>query len=141
MSTTFEIGRIPAASRRDFSQSGDGDGCAGAEVPGAADDLARLALADVHPRELQAVRVRVLLGLEHAPHAEPVEVAVDLRNADPLDSLDLRGRDRELGRKLVDRERDRNVLAQPADRDFQNWRRTRRSPSQSSRMSGISWRS
>ena len=47
----------------------DTDGGAGAEVPGAADDRARLALADVDLRDLQAVGVRVLLGLEHAADA------------------------------------------------------------------------
>ena len=41
------------------------DRVAGAEVPGAAHDLARLALPHVDARELQAVGVRVLAGLEH----------------------------------------------------------------------------
>ncbi len=52
----------------------DRDGRAGAEVPRAADDRARLALADVDLRQLESVGVRVLHGLEHAPDAEAPEV-------------------------------------------------------------------
>ena len=43
----------------------DRDFRARAEVPGAADDLVRLVLADVDLRQLQPVRVRMLLRLEH----------------------------------------------------------------------------
>ncbi len=111
---------------------------AGAEVPGAAHDLARLALPHVHPAELQPVRVRVLLGLEHLADAEEAEVAVLVRHASPLDSLDLGGRDREARGELVERHLDGYVVAEPGDRDSQNCLSTRRSPSQRARMSGKS---
>ena len=45
-----------------------------AEVPGAAHDLARLALPHVHLAELELVGVRVLSGLDDAPDAEEAEV-------------------------------------------------------------------
>ena len=116
----------------------DRDRRAGAEVPGAADDLARLALPHVHPAELQPVRVRVLLRLEHLADAEEAEVAVLVRHASPLDSLDLGGRDREPRGELVERHLDGHVVAKPGDRDSQNCLSTRRSPSQRARMSGKS---
>ena len=59
----------------------DRDGRARAEVPGAADDLARLALPHVHRAELEPVGVRVLARLEHAADAEEAEVAVDVGHA------------------------------------------------------------
>ena len=117
----------------------DGDGGAGAEVPGAADDRARLALADVDLRDLETVGVRVLLGLDDLPDLEEVEVAALVRDAARLDVLDLGGRDGEPRRELVERHVDRDVVAQPGDRDaHQNCLSTRRSPSQSARMSGMS---
>ena len=54
----------------------DRDRRAGAEVPRAADDLARLALPHVDPAELEPVGVRVLAGLEHLADEEAAEVAV-----------------------------------------------------------------
>src|SRR4051812_40452867 len=84
----------------------------------------------------------MLLGLEHTADAEPLKVAVCLGDADPLDPFDFGGGNRELGSELVERQLERHVLAQPADRDaHQNCLSTRRSPSQSARMSGMSWRS
>ena len=62
---------------------------AGAEVPRAADDLARLALADVDLAELEPVGVRMLPRLEHAADAEEAEVAVDVGDAAADDPLDL----------------------------------------------------
>ena len=59
------------------------------EVPGAADDLPRLLLADVDAAELQRGRRRMLAGLEHVPDAEEAEVSADVGNAAPLDALDL----------------------------------------------------
>ena len=88
-----------AAAREHGAGERDGDRRAGAEVPGAADDLARLALAHVDPAELQPVGVRVLLRLEHRADAEEAEVAVLVGDAAPLDALDLGGRDREPRRR------------------------------------------
>jgi len=128
------------AAREHRARERDGDRGALAEVPGAADDLPRLALTDVHPTELEPVGVRVLGGLQHLAHAEEAEVAVGVRDAAPLDALDLRGRDRQPGRQLVERHLDRDVVPQPGDRDaHQNCVRTLRSPSQSARMSGKSY--
>src|SRR5207253_9408382 len=63
-------------------------------------------------------------------------------DAVPLDPLDLGRRDRELRRELRQRHLQRHVLTQPARRHaHQNCLSTRRSPSQSARMSGMSWRS
>ena len=104
------------AGRQDGSRQGNADGGARAEVPGAADDLPGIALADVHLAELQAVRVGMLDSVEHAAHAEEPEVAVNVRNADRLDSVDLAARDHEAVRDLLDRHLDRDVLPQPAHR-------------------------
>ena len=123
----------PRAGQRDRHRR------ARAEVPGAADDLARLALPHVDPAELEPVGVRVLLGLEHAPDPEEPEVAVLVGHAAALDPLDLGGRDREPLRQLRQRHLERDVLPQPGDRDPQNCLSTRRSPSQSARMSGKSY--
>src|SRR5438270_80451 len=67
--------REPVCERRAGER--DRDLCAGAEVPGTADDLRRLALADVDTTDLQPVGFRVLLGLEHVPDTEEAEVALD----------------------------------------------------------------
>ena len=114
-----------------------GDRRAGAEVPRAADDLARLALPHVDPAELQAVGVRVLAGLDDAPDEKVLEVAVGVGDAAPRDPLDLDGRDGEPVGERAQRHVEGDVLAQPRDRDLhQNWPRTRRSFAQSRRMSG-----
>ena len=52
------------AAREDGAGQRDRDRRPGAEVPGAADDLARLALAHVHAAELEPVGVRVLARLD-----------------------------------------------------------------------------
>ena len=120
----------------------DRDVRAGAEVPGATDDLARLPLSDVDRAELQPVGVRVLAGLEHEPDAVEAEVAVDVRHAAVRDPLELEGRDRQPLADLAGRGVDLDVLAQPGDGDLhQNCRRSRRSFSQSARRSGIPCRS
>ena len=67
----------------------DRDRVAGAEVPGAADDLARLALPHVHPAELEAIGVRVLVGSDDEPDAEEPEVAVGVLNPATDDAIDL----------------------------------------------------
>ena len=96
------------------------------------------ALPDVDLAQLQPVCVRMLDGVEHASDAEEPEVAVDVRDADGLDPVDLAGRDDEPVRELADRHLDRDVVPQPADGDsHQNCLRTRRSFSQNMRMSGM----
>ena len=63
----------------------DRDRVSGAYVRRAADDLRRLAIADVDPAEAEAVGVRVRARLEHPTHNEPLERA----HAVVLDALDL----------------------------------------------------
>ena len=58
-----------------------------AEVPRAADDLARLALPDVDAAELKPVGVRVLPRLDDAADTEEAEVAVHVRRPEPVDTL------------------------------------------------------
>ena len=79
----------------------DTDGRADAEVPGAADDRARLALADVDLGDLEPVGVRVLLGLDDAADPEQAEVAALVGDAARVDPLDLGGGDREPRRELA----------------------------------------
>ena len=67
-------GRVGAGQQR--ARKRDGDGRARAEVPRAAHDLARRALAHVDLAELEAVGVRVLACLEHLADEEALEVAV-----------------------------------------------------------------
>ena len=81
---------------------------AGAEVPGAADDRVRPVLPHVYGRQLQPVGVRVLLGLEHVPDAEELEVAGDAHAVDPVH---LGRRDRERVRDLLRARLDAHVLA------------------------------
>ena len=81
----------------------DGHGRARAEVPGAADDLARLALPHVDAAELKPVGVRMLLRLDDLAHAEKPEIAVLVVHAAALDAVDLGRRDREPGRQLLER--------------------------------------
>ena len=105
------------AVRKDGARQRDGDGRAGTEVPGATDDRARIALADVDPGQLQPVGVRVLDRVEHAADEEAPEVAVGVDHTARLDALDLRGRDRQPRRELVERHRERHVLGEPGERD------------------------
>ena len=124
------------AAGHDAAGEHDGDRCAGAEIPGTADDRARLAVAHVDLRQLQLVGVRVLGSLEHTTDAKEPEVAVDVRDAAAHDAVDLAAREDELARKLLERPVESDVLAQPGDRDVQNCPSTRRSFSQNARRSG-----
>ena len=86
----------------------DGDGRAGAEVPGAADDLARLALAHVDRGRAGAGR-RSGASPPRAPcptRKRPRLPSV-VGDAAALDPLDLGGRDREPRRELVERHLER----------------------------------
>ena len=80
--------RDPVRQHRAWER--DGDGRADAEVPGAADDRARLPLADVDLRQLQPVGVRMLLRLEHAADAEEIDVAAVVGDARGNEALDFR---------------------------------------------------
>jgi hypothetical protein len=99
--------------RQHRSRQCDGDRRAGAEVPRAADDRARLALPHVDAAQLQPVGVGVFLRREDAPDAEQLEVAVRVGDADALDPVDLGGRHRQPVRKLGERHVDRDVVAEP----------------------------
>ncbi len=118
------------------------DGRARAEVPGAADDRARLPVADVDARQLQPVRVRMLACLQHLADHEVLEVAAGVGHAAPDDTVDLAAREDEPPRELLDRQVEVDVLPQPRDGHLhQNCPRTRRSFSQNMRRSGRPWRS
>ena len=58
------------------TRQGDCNSRALAEVPGAADDLARLAFADIDAAELKAVGVRMLAGLHDPADPEQAEISV-----------------------------------------------------------------
>ena len=106
-----------AAVEQRRARQRDGDGVARAEVPGAAHDLARRALPHVDLRELQAVGVRVLAGLEHVPGDDQLLDAVDRGQAAALDALDLVAREREARDELVERrQRAAEVIGQPLHR-------------------------
>ena len=120
----------------------NGNRRAGAEVPGAADDLARLAFTDVDLAELELVRVRMLPRLEHRAHAEVPQVAVDVGNADLDQAFDIEGRHGQPVCDLVGGRVHPDVLTQPREGStHQNWVSSRRSSRQSSRKSGMPWRS
>ena len=93
-------------------------GRAGPEVPGPADDLARLGLADVDAAELELVRVRVLARLDDPADEEAAEVAVLVGDTDPVHPLDLGARDRQPLRELGGRRLERDVLTQPGERNL-----------------------
>ena len=95
-----------------------GDGCARPEVPGPADDLARLALPDVDPAELQPVGVRVRLGRDDTADDEAAEVGAVIGHADVDDLLDLERRDGETSGDLRDGGGRVDELTEPADRDL-----------------------
>ena len=128
--------RKPRAGQRDRDRG------AGAEVPRAADDLARLSLAHVHLAELEPVGVRVLAGLEDLADEEETVVAVLVDRPARLDRVHLGRADAEPLGQLADGHRQRDVVAQPRQRDpHQNCLRTRRSFSQNGRRPGTAWRS
>ncbi len=126
-----------ASVREERARERDCDRRARPEVPGAADDLARLGLAHVDPAQLEAVGVWVLARLDDSTDAVEPEVPVGVGNAAANDALDLGGGDREPVGHVLDRRRERDVVAQPRDRYLhENCLRRRRSFSQSWRMSG-----
>ena len=127
------------AARQRRAGERDGHGRAGAEVPGAADDLARLALADVDPAELEPVGVRVLPRLEHlARRGSSPRFPSSSGDAAALDRPRPRpSRSRAASRAPRAACRAATYSRSQRDRDaHQNCLRTRRSPSQSARMSG-----
>ena len=95
------------------ARQGDRDGCALAEVPGAADDLARLPLPHVDPAQLEPVRVRMLSGLDHAADEVAAVVSVLVGDAAVGDALDLAGGDGEAVDDLLRGRVHVDVLAQP----------------------------
>ena len=116
---------------------------AGLEVPGAADDLSRIALSDVDLADAQPVGVRMRPDIQHRSDEETAEIAVDVRDADVANLLHVvERRDREPFGDLLRRGVDGDVLAEPGERcAHQNCPRNRGSFRQSSRRSGIPWRS
>ena len=120
------------------ARQGHGDRGAGLEVRRAADDLARIAVAHVDRAEAEAIGVRVLLARQHAAHPVELEAAGD---AAPVERLELRPGHRHELAQLLQGHLERDVVAQPRDGDpHPNCSVKRRSFSQRSRMSGMSWR-
>ena len=120
----------------------DRDGGAGTEVPGAADDLARLPLSDVHLAELEPVRIRVLARLEDLADEEETVVAVLVDRPARLDRVHLGRADAQPLGQLAGGHRQRDIVTKPGQRDVhQNCLRTRRSFSQNGRRPGTAWRS
>ena len=98
--------------------------------------------AGIDDADAQPVGVRVLACLDDLPHPEETEVAVGVGHAEVDHALDLQRRDGESPRDLLGRSARLHVLAQPAQRDaHQNCLSRRGSLRQSSRRSGIPWRS
>ena len=97
----------------------DGDGVAGLEVAGAADDLphAAVGLPHLHGAEAELVGVGVLLLGEHLADDEAAEVLGVARSADPVDALHLGARHGEDLGHLLDRAVPGDVLLDPAERD------------------------
>ena len=128
--------------RQQRSRKRDRDRCADLEVPGAAHDLAHVALCHIDLTDAQPVSVRVRLHREHLADEEAAEIAVEIGDADVDDALDLGGRDGQATRDLFRGGIHRHVLAQPGERGVhQNWVSSRGSLRQSSRRSGIPCRS
>ena len=106
------------AVRKTRTRQGNRDRRTGTEVPGSADDLPRVALPHVDVAELEPVGVRMLLGLEYAPDEEAGEVAVLVGDAAMDDPVDLAAREHEPPAELLERQVERDVLAEPADGDL-----------------------
>ena len=116
----------------------DGDRCARGEVRCTADDAARVTVADVDGAQAEAVGVRVPVAGKHA--ADPVELQAP-GDATAVKRLELRPRHRHQLAQLGQWHLERDVVAQPRDgHPHPNCSVKRRSFSQSSRMSGMSWR-
>ena len=132
----------PQPSGQEAAGQDDADGRSRLEVPGTADDLTRARLADVDLTQAHAVGVRVGGDVDDSADPEVIEVRVDVRDTTVQDPLHLARRCRQPCRQIGQRDLDRDVLAQPGERDaHQNCVITRRSESQSSRTSGTPWRS
>ena len=86
------------------------------EVPGATDDLTRLALPHVDLAELELVGVRMLVSDDDLADPQEREVVARVLDADVDHTLDLERRDVEPPRDLVRRRIDGHVLAQPGER-------------------------
>jgi hypothetical protein len=95
----------------------DGDRRARFEVPRSADDLARIALSHVDLAHTEAIGVRMRVGRQHAADEEAAEVAVQVGHTDVENPLDLRGRSEESVGDLGRRHIDRDVFAEPGERD------------------------
>jgi len=95
----------------------DRDSGSGAEVPRTADDLTRRSLAHVHLAELEPVGVRVLARLENLADEEETVIAVLIDRPARLDRVHLRGADAQPVGQLAGRHRERDVVAQPGQRD------------------------
>ena len=89
-------------ARKPRAREGDRDGGAGAEVPRAADDLARRTLPHVDLAELQPVGVRVLARLEDLADEEETVVAVLVDRPARLDRVHLGGADAQPVGELAD---------------------------------------
>ena len=129
--------------RQEGTGERDGDGRTRLEVPRAADDLPRVALPHVHLAHAQPVGVRVRADLEDAPDEEAAEIPVDVGHPDVEHALDLEGRDGEpLARSRRQlRRRSTYSRSQESGALIENCPRSRGSLRQSSRRSGIPWRS
>ena len=95
-----------------------GDGVAGLEVVGAADDLphAAVGLADLDGAQAELVGVGVLLAGQHLADDEAAEVLRVARGADPVDALHLGAGHGEQLRELLHRALPVDVLLEPAER-------------------------
>ena len=97
--------------RQDRARKRNGNRRPCAEVPRAADDLTRLALAHVDAAELEPVGVRMLPRLDHASDAEEAEIAVDVGDAAAHDSFDAGNGAAQPRCKVVDGHVDVDVVA------------------------------
>ncbi len=108
----------------DRARRGDRDGLARRDVRRAADDLVRLALADVDRADRQAVRVGMALGRQDLADPEVLERG----DAVAVHAVDLRAGHGEPGRQLVRRQAGVHVVVQPEQRQpHPNCSRKRRS--------------
>ncbi len=110
-------------ARQDGSGQGHRHALAGGDVVGAADDVERLARADVDGREMQPIGIGVLLDGQQLTDDDGTPVGAPL-----LDPLDLHAEQRQAFGQLLGGLLDVDVLAQPAQRNsHRNCSRKRRS--------------
>ena len=143
LAAQFRLAERGIGAREPRARQRHRDRGARAEVPRAADDLARLSLPHVHLAELEPVGVRVLARLEHLADEEETVIAVLVDRPARLDRVHLGRADAEpLGQFARAGIGSGDVVAQPRQRDaHQNCLRTRRSFSQNGRRPGTAWRS